>query len=154
MLCFEVEINREQICTTGIGEFGYLTSALSWRRSRKPNPSPVLEERSAVLSVGGVIETEPDTDEVLEWVERDLAVGDEVTIRIVEAARSDEPAERRPRVRKACLGPGCSFCGKRFSEVRKMIGSVQGAHICNECVDRLSQVLAKEQPLCPDGGAA
>jgi hypothetical protein len=44
------------------------------------------------LGVGGLVSR---SDEFLEWLQRDLQPGDEVTIRIIEAAKVDKPKKRR-----------------------------------------------------------
>ncbi|HKI57173.1 MAG TPA: ATP-dependent Clp protease ATP-binding subunit ClpX [Trueperaceae bacterium] len=39
--------------------------------------------------------------------------------------------------------PRCSFCGRTQAEVRELVSSANGtAHICNDCADRVSEVLA------------
>jgi ATP-dependent Clp protease ATP-binding subunit ClpX len=39
----------------------------------------------------------------------------------------------------------CRFCGKHNDEVRRLIAGPQGAFICNECVAKASDILAKEE---------
>jgi flagellar basal body L-ring protein FlgH len=43
----------------------------------------------------GVVGLVSRSDESLEWLQRDLQPGDEVTIRIIEAAKVDKPQKRR-----------------------------------------------------------
>lgn len=33
MVCFEIWVNGERLCTAGVGDFGGLTTFLSWARS-------------------------------------------------------------------------------------------------------------------------
>ena len=101
MLCFEVYRNGEKLCTAGIGEFGVLTAIVTWV-SHEP-------ERLAQWAASGITETEPtrleftvggigrcvgEACEHLKWVEANLAVGDEIRIRVVEVAGADSPSRR------------------------------------------------------------
>lgn len=38
----------------------------------------------------------------------------------------------------------CSFCGKGHHEVKRLIAGPQGVFICDECVQRCNEILAKE----------
>ena len=91
MICFEVWVNGEKICLAGVGDSGVLDSIVGWggrqgRQLIKPN-----------LHVGGLV-----NDEHVRWTEKDhtLEVGDEVTIKIVEADAADEPVRKEPRKRQ------------------------------------------------------
>lgn len=80
MIAFEISVNGEKLCTAGIGDKGVLSAIING--PKRPN-----------LSVGGLA-----NDEHLHWLEREagfgLKVGDEVTVRIVEADCVDEPVGR------------------------------------------------------------
>jgi ATP-dependent Clp protease ATP-binding subunit ClpX len=39
----------------------------------------------------------------------------------------------------------CSFCGKHQRQVKKLIAGPD-VYICNECVDRCVEIIAREQP--------
>lgn len=43
----------------------------------------------------------------------------------------------------------CSFCKKRSTEVRRMIGSKSGAYICDECVRACADILRSEAEVLP-----
>ena len=90
MLAFEVYINGKKRCTAGIRGPCVLTAALCWvlrePRSRRG------KQKELNLGVGGLVS---DSDEHLEWLSRDVQPGDEVTIRIIEAANVDKPKKRR-----------------------------------------------------------
>jgi len=88
MIAFQVSLNGERLCTAGVGDKGVLSAIVTWvLRTADGVPSP--SELS--LSVGGLA-----ADAHLEWpAPRHLAVGDEVTVRIVEAAEADPPARER-----------------------------------------------------------
>ena len=46
--------------------------------------------------------------------------------------------------------PRCNFCGRAHGEVRQLVASEDGqAHICSDCVGRISQVLASKSPTYP-----
>ena len=41
----------------------------------------------------------------------------------------------------------CSFCGRTQAEVRELVSSANGAaHICNDCAERVADVLAESKP--------
>jgi hypothetical protein len=57
MLCFEVSLNGERLCTAGVGEYGVLSTILTWVWSRTEEVgSPEREERKRKpdLHVGGL----------------------------------------------------------------------------------------------------
>ena len=39
----------------------------------------------------------------------------------------------------------CSFCGKDNAEVRRLIAGPNGVFICDECVAKCNEILAKEE---------
>jgi hypothetical protein len=91
MLAFEVYINGKKRCTAGIRGPCVLTAALCWVL-REPGSRRKRQELN--LGVGGL---NGRSDEDLQWLQRDLQRGDEVTIRIIEAAQVDNPKTRRRR---------------------------------------------------------
>ncbi len=130
MKCFEVIINGERVCTAGVGDDGVLTGILSFVKRAQDD----LDSESLDLRIGGLAKRESATEHV-EWLNRKLAVGDVITIKIVEAAECDEPN------RKEVTFGDCSFCSKKQGEVEKLIAG-PGVYICNECVDDCSVALA------------
>src|SRR5215203_1397036 len=90
MLAFEIYINGKKGCTAGISGPCVLTACLSWVL-REPK-SRRGKRKELKLGVGGLVN---HSDEDLEWLSRDLRPGDEVTIRIIEAAKVDKPKKRR-----------------------------------------------------------
>ncbi|MBO0781363.1 MAG: MerR family transcriptional regulator [Ktedonobacteraceae bacterium] len=38
----------------------------------------------------------------------------------------------------------CSFCGKDNNQIKRLIAGPQGVFICNECVERCNEILARE----------
>lgn len=148
MIGFEVIINGEKICAAGIGEFGVLTSVMTWVGSRKDS-NEGIDIRNPDLKVGGLTDSGNDADEFVDWVKRSLNIGDQVNIRIVDIVEADEPIERSSSKREPC----CSFCGKTASQVVKLIGAQQ-VNICNLCVEVCNQVLANDEKPNFDHGAA
>jgi ClpX C4-type zinc finger len=136
MKCFEITINGEKVCTAGVGEDGVLNSSLSFI---KRNDGETQQSESLDLRVGGVANVEPGVMEHLEWLHRDLNVGDEVVIRIIEASMCDKPND------KEVTYLACSFCGKKQSEVSKLIAG-PSVFICNECVGDGDDAIAKVEP--------
>lgn len=56
--------------------------------------------------------------------------------------------ERRCGGRELLLDepPRCSFCGKRYSQVERLIaGPTPRVAICNECVELCAEILAEER---------
>ena len=92
MKAFQIAKNGRPQCLAGVGAFGVLTVIATWIRARRQPSS----ERIG-LTVGGLTERH----EHLRWAkEVPLAVGDEITIRVVNAAEVDRPMERRKRNRR------------------------------------------------------
>ena len=99
MICFQVKINGEEVCTAGIdSEYGIVTAILDWvRRDLKNFPK---ESRSTVpeeelrFNVSGSITHAWDDHENLRWVHRSVSPGDEICIKIIESHQIDEPQSR------------------------------------------------------------
>lgn len=90
MLGFEVEINGERSCLAGVAEFGVLTAILSWVRTPEMIAKEGAEAKKLELHVGGLTESNGGQAHVT-WLNKDLLVGDEVRIRIVDTDHCDTP---------------------------------------------------------------
>src|SRR5689334_4337211 len=90
MIAFEIYINGKKKCTAGIAGPAVLTAAVSWV-FRKPAVRG-LRKKELNLGVGGLASR---SDEFRDWLQRELRVGDELTVRIIETARVDKPKKRR-----------------------------------------------------------
>ena len=146
MICFDVEVNGEKVCRAGVGQFGVLTTALSWvgtRQQASDKPGWVH------LHVGGLTNSEDRADEFVDWVNRDLKIGDEVKVSVVAEGAADEPVERKQLEKE----PYCSFCGQPESQVSRIIVAQQ-VSICNECVGVCNQALTNNQEPEFGGSAA
>lgn len=92
MIGFEVYVDGRRICLAAV-PLG-VASAILTRARRKPPAEPADE---TVFSVGGLQHDDgTGLDEYLDWFRRELPVGSEITLRIVETDAADEPAVRRP----------------------------------------------------------
>ncbi len=52
---------------------------------------------------------------------------------------------RAASARKSTATLTCSFCGKHQRQVNKLIAGPD-VYICNECIDRCVEIIAKERP--------
>ena len=137
MKCFEVTINGQKVCTAGIGDYGVLNSVLSFigsKESSDQTPSESLE-----LTISGVATSTVGATDAVEWLQRDLVVGDEILIRIIEASECDQPAS------KEVTYVDCSFCGKKQAEAKTLIAG-PAVYICDECVRDSKIALTSSEP--------
>jgi len=84
MRAFKISLNGKNLCLAGVGERGVLTAIVDW----------VAQDRGEELSlqVGGLA-----NEEHLKWTgQKLLHVGDEIRVKIVEAASVDKPVKKRP----------------------------------------------------------
>jgi hypothetical protein len=95
MVAFEVRINGRKKCIAGIGEPGVVSIALAWVLRETAGRRRRREELT--LGVAGLVSR---TDESLEWLQRALHSGDEVTIRIIGTSDADPPKKRRRCTRR------------------------------------------------------
>jgi hypothetical protein len=79
-LCFEVTINQDNPVAAGAPEANVLSAIVSY----------VTERNELTLEVGGLA----SNSERLDWISRDLKVGDVMVIRIVESNAPDPPVKR------------------------------------------------------------
>jgi hypothetical protein len=86
MKAFVVHHNGKQLCTAGIGANGVLSAIVDWVGRGD------LGEFH--MHVGGL---DSASDEHVRWQVPEIAVGDEITIRLVEADTIDQPVQRFKR---------------------------------------------------------
>jgi len=89
MIIFDVLLNGQPRCRAGVERGGVLTAVLSWLSPEDSRGHPRREE--LWVRVGGI----NHPDEQVEWLQDALQVGDEVTIKIVQADKADEPRKRK-----------------------------------------------------------
>jgi hypothetical protein len=142
MICFEVSLNGQKMCTAGVaGPEAGMTAALC------ALTAPELPNAQFRLDVKGL---EGDTQ--LTWLNDfgQVTVGDTLTIRIAESAIVDQPQREAAPVPLAISReeardpdePRCGFCHRRQSTHRRLIAGPQ-VFICNRCVDVCAGILAE-----------
>jgi hypothetical protein len=86
-LCFEVRINDESPLIAGLDDISVLLAAVSFASAHQD-----LDFR-----VGGLRSKGPHDNEHVEWIHRDLSVGDRISIQIVNSELPMEPVSRERR---------------------------------------------------------
>lgn len=89
MLAFEIHINGKRKCTAGIRGPCVLTASLCWVLREPKSRGGKCKELN--LGMSGLVSR---SEEFVEWLQRDLQPGDEVTIRIIETAKVDKPKKK------------------------------------------------------------
>jgi len=92
MIAYEVYINGDKVATVGLNE-GVVSAIANWTFIRSDLAHDPKTEWNAGLSVGGL---DHITNNHLNWLRRDLQVGDEVTLKLVDVESVDVPAESPP----------------------------------------------------------
>jgi hypothetical protein len=84
MRAFEVFVNNKKLCRAGIGDDGVLSAIVNW----------VTGDRAAdlFLEVGGLIS--PSGEHVAWERQKNLRLGDEIKVKIVEATSIDKPSRK------------------------------------------------------------
>src|SRR5262245_56012612 len=89
MIAFEVCLNKRKKCTAGIRGRGVLSAILTWAEYKPADRRASRKE--LCLTIGGLASK---AEEHLQWLNRDLQPGDEVTIRVINCSRVDAPKKR------------------------------------------------------------
>ena len=95
MIGFEVEVNGERMCLAGVGDFGVLTTIISWVRTRATVSEEGEQVNKLELQVGGLKEADTGRAQIT-WLNKKLVPGDEIRIRIVNTDHVDEAARIEP----------------------------------------------------------
>jgi hypothetical protein len=98
MRAFALYLNGKKIGTAGVGDDGVLSAIISWvsRKSRATSAKGRGAVEEMHVDLGGLSN---ETDEHLRWHQRPLRVGDEICIKVLEAASVDKPRHRQKRNR-------------------------------------------------------
>lgn len=93
MLALEVHLNGKRRCLAGIAEDGVVSAIISWVGRGRPERG--LPKEDVSLRVGGLDSVHR---EHMDWLQEDLAAGDDVRIRVVDVVKADRPIKgsRRP----------------------------------------------------------
>jgi ClpX C4-type zinc finger len=137
MVCFEISANGKLLSRARVGEGDQFEAALA-----KP-----IGDRDPTLSVTVFAVRSRDRNRNISWETDQLAVGDEIVIRV-----SDEKEETEPYIKSVedleeekQSAFFCSFCGKGDREVNSMIAGKENVFICSECVDLASNTFKTEK---------
>ena len=85
----EITVNSESKVVAGIEEISVLSFILSYISGEKDSLD-LIE-----LSVGGLLHHGQNDYEHLDWIKRNLEIGDEITIRVIESCDLTTPVSRR-----------------------------------------------------------
>ena len=85
MLAFDVLVNGKRLCLAGTAPNDVISTIISWAR-RTPD--------TINFHVGGI--SSGNSHVQIDWTTPTISIGDEITIRLVDAETYDEPDERRP----------------------------------------------------------
>jgi hypothetical protein len=97
LMRFQIIINGKKICTAGVKDYGVLSAIVSWllrdpaKYDSKKHPS--LEEFSAeetCFQIGAML----NDGSHVEWDRRKIKAGDEITIKILEPGKYDDPRKK------------------------------------------------------------
>lgn len=95
MIAFDVFLNRKKLARAGVGSDGVLTAITTWVRRRASGTDGRRRwDTDLSFSLGGYRSTGDDVGEHLKWEDRKLKSGDVLTIKVISAARVDEPQRR------------------------------------------------------------
>ncbi len=98
MIAFDVFLNRKKVARAGVGSHGVLTAVTTWVRRRADRTAGKRlqrqSERDLGFSLGGYRSTNGAVGEHFKWEDRKLKPGDVLTIKVITAARVDEPRRR------------------------------------------------------------
>ncbi len=89
MRAFEIHLNGEKLCLAGVRN-GILGVTVNWVAR------PGRRDEIGGFAVGGLIDA---TKQHLEWAKRELHIGDELRIKVVEKNVVDKPRKRKKKSR-------------------------------------------------------
>jgi hypothetical protein len=97
MVCLEVGLNGEKVCRAGLGKHGLVHMNAAWHSLPRGWSPKGKRGRPAhgEFGVSGVLyDPRPPGYENVSWTNGELAVGDELRIRLVESRSPDKPNRR------------------------------------------------------------
>lgn len=137
MVCFEISANGKLLSRACVGEGDQFEAALA-----KP-----IGDRDPTLSVTVFAVRSRDHNRNISWETDQLAVGDEIVIRVSDEKEETEPyiksVEDLEQERESATF--CSFCEKGNREVGSMIAGKEDVFICNECVKLAVDIINTEK---------
>ncbi len=78
-------------------------------------------------------------------VEQRLARDQRIVSALYELEAHCAQAQKEQEMSQQSKPYHCSFCGKTNAEVHRMIAGPHGAFICDECVTKCNEIIAKEE---------
>jgi hypothetical protein len=97
MVCLEVGLNGKKVCRAGLGKHGLVHMNAAWHSLPRAWSSKGKRSRASQgdFEVSGVLyDPRPPGHENVSWTNGELALGDELSIRLIESTSPDEPARR------------------------------------------------------------
>lgn len=91
MIAIEIRVNGKLVATCGADDVRNISAMVSARR----NKDNATGDFAYVLECMGVRPKSSSTEEVLKWVGTRIALGDDVSIRVVEVSQAQEPIDRQ-----------------------------------------------------------
>lgn len=89
---FEVYVNGRRCCVAGYGAHGSVISTVMWGNVQMTMPPSLVAESGHSHVAGNQTDADGNRDALL-WFDQDLAVGDEVTVKIIETQSLSEPLD-------------------------------------------------------------
>jgi hypothetical protein len=135
MICFEVSLNGREIARVGHPDAATLVAAL------EATPSA----QAIGLELTGELPPRGDKTVFASWGNHACRVGDELTVRIVDAAEAGEPAVfveglgEVESIEDRGAWPMCCLCGTSYRDVHALVATGR-AHGCDSCVDALVEL--------------
>jgi hypothetical protein len=131
VICFEIQVNGEALTVAGANDAEVIEASLSLY--------PKLNEAHIVVEGSLIPENNAPID--ARWLNRQLELGSEVTIKVLEAVKSSSPTigHYEPEAAKQSSAPLlCSFCSTPQNELKSSLVVSNHAAICKECLAELS----------------
>jgi hypothetical protein len=119
--CFEVKVNGRRVAVAGVRGEGNLNAHVHWSRTTHYGEGPWASGGMRLRVTGGDF-NDPAWDQFREWVDRPLAIGDHLEIRVVRGSAPD-PGRRLPRSQRVPLDELPSRRNPTATRVR-------GAEVC------------------------
>jgi len=98
MIIFEVLLNNKPITRAGATDLSVLAAIVNAVGRLGPESQGAKTKEEGIeltLDVGGLTARESKDDEHLNWSRHHLKIGDEISVRILEAQSADDPSERK-----------------------------------------------------------
>ena len=90
MKAMEISINGRKQCVTGVGTRGVLATTVNWINTQNIAKSDC---EFGIVAGGLKIDAKKRTSNI-EWLNKQLRLGDEITIRLIETDRANNPKRK------------------------------------------------------------